>query len=1691
MSVYTKRYSGLLILLTSIILAVIVSAGFYYFKIQKNEQYQNQLHFREIKDISRLFDIQAEKLNNLSSNYVMSQSEKIADTALRYQISINQYLEFENSSKQLNSEKQRIESELNDLRNNRSAEQQKLRDIKDGGTSVFELELTELEEQVAKQKSSLDLKKNEAKLSYEKFVLSMNRLEEITSEILFPLSNIPDTNAQRLFKYCETSEQCTWIAIIFNEFTLQESFDDCLDKTSSPDSCTQEFDEIKDSIEKQQEDFANSLMQPVKFAGELKKFIEGIENLIANRASKDDGDPSINISIQLSTKAENLGCINKDSELGVICEEILELIRGGGEIQPLALDTLKSRLLKEIQILNLIETTMSKIISLWTKNNAELKNASIEYMRAKDLASKSVDDVEITETQLHNSEAKVQAKFEELNHKSQEISNKISVYSNAIIEKEAEFDVLSRAQDDLIDRITNYTREQTRESSQRLIGELNSTTALSENFESIEKCLIDFIRSREQCDIQEPSEPSFDIYFRNAVNSMKRDLMETSSASLERVTFRFLEDDEKNHFDSELLIKSTQGNAVQAWIQKDLRLPNSKGFLRISVPLEDAIQQDTKHHPLIMMVDNEGNLLARIENPKIDAAVNGLQFDNIKPLLNKLYKNINKEHTNQQDKFVNKIELTNIDNKESVSNSISNGISGITDIEIAGEGYRVFVSPYGGSNFQLSSENNSKKAQFYVVGLRNISQLTENKLSISRSQVALGLGFVVSLILFIPLLRLRLLSPTQGISALTFKSAIFSLILLAAVMGIITTLIRHYVDDSSLNESRTAAIFKEIKKNFNEEFQQLASIVESQRSKLFVDDDFACRRDNPELNDVLIEFTEVSETSKLALENIFLMPNESPCPGEVSKTVLYTSENQFRKNGNLDLSHREYYKRASSCRLWPIESVKKANKNECAGFFMQRLFNVQNGQKTTQFAEAYGEKSSRFGRFGVLSYGTNLRTFLNAVLPTNFGYFVFDNNTGVVQFHSDDSRSLVENIFVETDNNSVLREVSRTSFFKNEPVEFSSTYKGKEHLFSAGPLKKGIPWTLVIFHNNEQTRNIVLLKAFTAAAGVFIILLLIALLFFGLRMLSARISALIPWVYLRPQNHLSYQAAKFRYLMMVYFLIVLTPFILGIMVFERIDDPFDRAITELHALDSYKKYEDSTQLIQQYREKIYNFKLTNLPADDNEPSLYLGHMAKNVASNNNDEKTDQGSDESGQNFSKQLVEWILGRTNFKHPVNKQLFLHVKNSNQQPTSALDFAKFKNQFTESLASQENKANWSVYAWLYGVLALCLCFVLVFEWIGRRLYGVFIQSQWLPKGYRSKNTPLKTMVIRPTLEFVEKLCTGKEAVVGNKVVSIDEFTDDSVSIEDAVNYKLDELKSSNSDLEPMSEQSTRIAINGLEKIAFDRISRLRALSALECLDKVENLNIILLCEIAPLYRLTNQSEYPGDTPPGEFADVTEKIRWSKLFKGFEKQYDWCPTKKSLLYSKWQSALSTIDHEFNVWPEISVKRREFNDIYSHTKEGMSSEQVIEYCSAACGAEYRYRWELCTKTERLILIQLASGMQPNPMSHESLSHLVRRGYVYRNYGWHIVSESFRRFVMTAEKPLTVEYWFEESQKSAWSYFRIPLFAAVITMLAILAFSATDAIESALGILSTILALIPLALKNLALFKAGSSGGGE
>ena len=147
---------------------------------------------------------------------------------------------------------------------------------------------------------------------------------------------------------------------------------------------------------------------------------------------------------------------------------------------------------------------------------------------------------------------------------------------------------------------------------------------------------------------------------------------------------------------------------------------------------------------------------------------------------------------------------------------------------------------------------------------------------------------------------------------------------------------------------------------------------------------------------------------------------------------------------------------------------------------------------------------------------------------------------------------------------------------------------------------------------------------------------------------------------------------------------------------------------------------------------------------------------------------------------------------------------------------------------------------------------------------------------------------------------------------------------------------------------------------------------------------------------------------------------------------------------------------------------------------------QVIDFFGTAAGAHYRYRWELCTTQERLLMINIANEHLPNPRNYIPLDHLVRRGFIFRDKGWHLVNHSFQKFVRTAEDRELVRAWVGEASESIWKYTRFPLLVLLFLLLAGLAYTATEAFQSFFGIFSAVLGAIPLVLRIFSFTRGGS-----
>ncbi|MCW8092740.1 hypothetical protein [Alteromonas sp. ASW11-130] len=327
---------------------------------------------------------------------------------------------------------------------------------------------------------------------------------------------------------------------------------------------------------------------------------------------------------------------------------------------------------------------------------------------------------------------------------------------------------------------------------------------------------------------------------------------------------------------------------------------------------------------------------------------------------------------------------------------------------------------------------------------------------------------------------------------------------------------------------------------------------------------------------------------------------------------------------------------------------------------------------------------------------------------------------------------------------------------------------------------------------------------------------------------------------------------------------------------------------------------------------------------------------------------------------------------------------------------------------------------------------------------------------------------------------------------------FANRIIHVQECIEERGDKFLLPMSLLEEEKTRVTAIVIEGFDEVSMNKLQRVKVLNAVRQLCSFNWLDIYILSDTAPVYRLIKMNEYSLSSE--EHIDTDEQIGWSKLFAQFEKVYGWNNVQKEGVLNA-RDIGEVVNFEGSGWRELEKVKAQFyrfNNIDPSSSEDKSRlaaewepEQVVEFFLAQAGAFYRKQWELCTLGEKLALYQLADGAKINPERDDLIEHLERRGYIYRDKGWHLVNDSFKKFILHAESEKVFSEWTRQVQSSVWQYLRVPLFTVLFVLGGIVIYSSGQAIDSVLAILTATLSLIPLLLKNLHLFKSGYSGGTE
>ena len=128
--------------------------------------------------------------------------------------------------------------------------------------------------------------------------------------------------------------------------------------------------------------------------------------------------------------------------------------------------------------------------------------------------------------------------------------------------------------------------------------------------------------------------------------------------------------------------------------------------------------------------------------------------------------------------------------------------------------------------------------------------------------------------------------------------------------------------------------------------------------------------------------------------------------------------------------------------------------------------------------------------------------------------------------------------------------------------------------------------------------------------------------------------------------------------------------------------------------------------------------------------------------------------------------------------------------------------------------------------------------------------------------------------------------------------------------------------------------------------------------------------------------------------------------------------------------------------------------------------DEIVGFILDAAEPYYRSLWELCSREERLVLIQLAQEGLVNPRRVELVRRLARRGLLFFDPRLRLMNESFHRFVRSVETPERIAEWERTTEGMSWSRLGTPLYALAAVVIAILLFTEQAMITSVLAIVT-------------------------
>lgn len=515
-----------------------------------------------------------------------------------------------------------------------------------------------------------------------------------------------------------------------------------------------------------------------------------------------------------------------------------------------------------------------------------------------------------------------------------------------------------------------------------------------------------------------------------------------------------------------------------------------KDELAAKVPLKDLIDPapGLKYFNQILLLDRAGNLIYRSGADDLVGTDNYAARDDFSRFENLIHY-LTTDESWRLDPESMKVKVTQINRPPSHST--------VRDATIGNVTFRLFIQPFhavrkqyianptstAGASHQSGGKSNTFQAEeiAYLIGVVAEEKYFFDVISLPLGRITMLVFAMLIVVQLMPHMKL-FFSGVHFMPNRVFGwwlALSFPLLVTMIMIGVLSA--NQYV---RLRESvdQTATVLGErIAENFGHELSRSIRLVVDRQST------HKQRHDHARMACFL---RPGSKGEYPEFEQAFYLNKDG---GQVGDQVTFRSFPSSR----IKVDKRDYFKRPrfnpETLMVWAGNDGKLLQP-----YFSERIQTYNHGIKLTAFSfpapvqlvpECFS-KAAELKDKSVVALIKLMHTFFNPVLPAGFGFAVIDDRTGNVWYHSNDQRSLLENFYIESDENDELIaavDVRHEHFVVGK-------YNGFAHWFWLQPLEM-TPWSLVVFYDTA-TLELANFKASIysiAIVGVIVIFLMVGL----------------------------------------------------------------------------------------------------------------------------------------------------------------------------------------------------------------------------------------------------------------------------------------------------------------------------------------------------------------------------------------------------------------------------------------------------------------------------------------------------------------------------------------------------------------------------------------------------------------------